>query len=330
MELICKAMGCDLVRVNRNFCSRHTRKLYPIYKRYKRLESRVEEDEFGIYSRSVLLREYYLNKLKEEFRDEGHRLAIKKRRERIEELAVVRTEAQESQESQDSDEELVLEPDADLRLEPEPIYNDQAEDRLACQIKLHQAMGKLRDITANIITGVFRARLVGDDRWLIEFSDAYFKLLFPATVAWIYSGLQECVKSGRSTIPGPDGTLGIRVCCMKKAATDLVRVPEWFRMVLEITTILAAYYVHRISDAIRTVKLDCVRVGNKIEVRMRTPRMIHDRAWNLDVEIVCVRLEIFTMECPMCQEELELKLPYKSLGKHYADLTCDVANNVWK
>lgn len=328
MELICKAMGCDLVRVNRNFCSRHTRKLHPIYKRYKRLESRVEEDEFGIYSRSVLLREYYFNKLKEEFRDEGHQLAIRRRRERIEELATVRTEVQESQESQESDEELVSEPEACP--EPEPIYDDQAEDRLACQIKLRQAMDKLRDITANIITGIFRARLVGDNRWVMEFSDAYFKLLFPATIVWIYSGLQECIKSGRSTILGPDGTLGIKVCCMKKAATDLVRVPEWFEMVLDITTILAMYYIHQIPDVIRTVKLNSVRVGDKIEFKMLTPRIVHERAWTLDIGIVCTRPELFNVACPMCHEELELKLPYKSLGKHYVDLTYDIANNVWK
>ena len=79
----CKALSCIEKRINNNFCSKHTKKLIPIYKRYKSLQISIQGHLFGqkitdplsVYQKTstiVRLRQKYSHSLKSQYYDLGH------------------------------------------------------------------------------------------------------------------------------------------------------------------------------------------------------------------------------------------------------------------
>lgn len=330
MELPCKALGCDLARVNQNFCKSHTKKLYPVYRRYKRLENQAENDAFGIYSRVALLREYYHNNLKLEYRDEGHKLAIRQRKELVEKLAAERVVSPEVEEDVDEDvdeDEAVDENESVDESEVKVPYDSQLEERVGCVNKFREAMAKRSKPIEDLITRIFRSRL-SEDYWLLETVYKDVSNLYTASLVWAYSGLRTCKKDGQSSIPGPEGMLGIDTCCIKKAAEQLLRNRDWYQMVFEIASILAAYHISGWGGSMKAIRLNCKRQNDKIIANIVTPRMKQNTVWSLDADVVCDFSET-EMCCAMCFEELRLELPYKSLGRHCVDMTYDVSRNSW-
>lgn len=326
MELPCKALGCELARVNRNFCKSHTKKLYPVYRRYKRLEATAEADAFGIYSRVTLLREYYHNSLKVEYRDDGHKLAIEHCRDLVEKLASERVEVpKELEPSPDSDEEVSEEIEESC---PEivEIYDAQLDARLTCVTKFREATDKHTDVMRGLINRVFKSRV--KHVWPLEFVDGCLRNLFPETLVWSYSGLRLCKVNGQSSISGPEGMLCIDACCLKKAVEQLIRNESWNKMLLGIADILAVYYIFGWGSSVKAIRLNCKREADQILVSIKTPRMTQDVVWRVDVGVVCDRSEN-VLPCDACSEELRLKLPYKSLGKHRVDMTYDVSRDSW-
>lgn len=84
----CKSTGCTEPRVNENHCARHTRKLHPLYLRYKDFERQLREAEtelsdipsllrlYTLCARAYKLRQRYRDAMKSELRDQGHDVAI--------------------------------------------------------------------------------------------------------------------------------------------------------------------------------------------------------------------------------------------------------------
>lgn len=87
-DQVCKTEGCTESRVNENHCARHTRKLHPLYLRYKDLERQLREAEtelsdipsllrlYTLCARAYKLRQRYRDAMKSELRDQGHDVAI--------------------------------------------------------------------------------------------------------------------------------------------------------------------------------------------------------------------------------------------------------------
>jgi hypothetical protein len=349
---ICKYVECDKTRVNTNFCAYHTHKMFPVYIRYKRLETNEKEDAaemYGIYSRIVNLREYYLSRLKPEHRDAGHLLAITKRKQliayyesKIEKKEVIEKPVIDNSES-DFDEELEkLDLESEEEKDCEAVktkakkYDQQLVERSACNKKYNQVQEEVLKRHGNFIKNVF-LKYKGDQivNNFIKYTSEKSNCLQMYTVTAIYA-FQLCLAAKNTIIVNTNMGVVLAPCCFKTGLQYLVRNKEFVEFVINLTRCGVSYAVHQPIALLGTIKLVCKYTKDAIITEVVAPRINIKASIIMPITQLCniehdvmVQTVAKATDCPGCDEELELKLPYKSLKRHYCDGVYNFSQCMW-
>lgn len=197
----CKAERCREPRVNDNHCARHTRKLHPLYIRYKTVEHRITETDipkdiptmvhmYALYARAYRLRSRYREATKTELRDDGHDMAIYRLLTRMRRLdrdlceltkaqpiTEVRTVPGLETQSSDADDETNTTPMDPTELmqfgyncrQQNRAYDSEMEARLPCILAFNNYTSGIIDKLFKIAAKIFHGR--GTEARLRELSN---------------------------------------------------------------------------------------------------------------------------------------------------------------